>query len=269
MSTSATTETPAPQQRVALIVGAGEGIGRSCALALARDGADVVVAARRPEPLQRLADEVASAHGRQAIAVPADMGDLEQCRALVETTVQRLGRIDSVVTVATIGGGQHRIDDVDLDLYRKAFELNVLGVLEVSRVAARHMREVGGGSIVQISTLAATVMQPNMSVYSSTKRAMMVASFTLAKEAGRYGVRVNIVTPGYTTGAGLDAMWQSMAEHTGGDPAEISERAARGAALRRHVDPEDIAEAVAFLSSDRARNITGVEIKVDAGQVIG
>lgn len=254
--------------QVAVVCGAGEGIGRSTALCLARDGADVVLAARRPEPLQQLAEEVASAHGHRALAVPTDLSDLAQCRALVDATIAEFGRIDVVVTVATAGGGQMSVDELDFDAYRKAFELNVLGVLEVSRCAARHMRE-HGGSIVQISSLAATVMQPKMTAYSTTKRAMMTASFTMAKELGRYGIRVNIVTPGYTTGSNLDAMFEAIAQKTGADAATVSAGAAKAAALRRHVDPIDIAEAVAFLASPRARNITGVEVKVDAGQVIG
>jgi len=255
--------------KVALVVGAGAGIGRACAMTFAAGGADVALAARRPEPLQALAAEVEAAHGHRALAVPADVSDLEQCRRLVATTVEQLGRVDIVVNVATLGGGQYRIDDLDLDFYRRVFEMNVLGVLEISRSAARSMRETGGGAIIQISSLAATVMQPNMSVYSSTKRAMMVSSFTMAKEFGRDNVRVNIVSPGYTTGDDLDAMWAGIAARTGGDPAEVSAKAAKGAALRRHVDPVDIAEAVAFLASPAARNITGVEIRVDAGQVIG
>lgn len=255
--------------QVALVVGAGAGIGRSCALAFAEGGADVVLVARRPEPLQALADEVSDRFGHRALAVPADVSDVEQCRRIVDVTVETFGRIDIVVNVATVGGGQFRIDDLDLDLYRRAFEMNVIGVLEISRCAARSMRETGGGAIIQISTLAATVMQPNMSIYSSTKRAMMVSSFTMAKELGRDNIRVNIVSPGYTTGDDLDAMWAGIAAKTGDSPEVVSQKAAKGAALRRHVDPEDIAEAVAFLASPQARNITGNEIRVDAGQVIG
>jgi NAD(P)-dependent dehydrogenase (short-subunit alcohol dehydrogenase family) len=219
--------------------------------------------------LQALADEVAAIHGQRALALPADVSNVAECRRIVDATVDAFGRIDIVVNVATVGGGQHRIDDLDFDLYRRAFELNVLGVLEISRCAARSMRGTGGGAIVQISTLAATVMQPNMAIYSSTKRAMMVASFTMAKEFGPHNVRVNVVSPGYTTGDDLDAMWAGIAAKTGDDPAAVSAKAAKGAALRRHVDREDIAEAVAFLASPQARNITGNEIRVDAGQVIG
>jgi NAD(P)-dependent dehydrogenase (short-subunit alcohol dehydrogenase family) len=98
---------------------------------------------------------------------------------------------------------------------------------------------------------------------------MMVASFTMARELGRYGIRVNIVTPGYTTGDSLDQMFRNIAERTGATPEEVSARAASGSALRRHVDPDDIAEAVAFLASPRARNITGVDLRVDAGQWVG
>jgi NAD(P)-dependent dehydrogenase (short-subunit alcohol dehydrogenase family) len=255
--------------QVALIVGAGAGIGRSTALALARDGADVVLAARRPEPLRRLADEVAAAHGRRAIAVPTDISDLAQCAALVDTAASELGRIDIAVTVATTSGAHTTVEELDFADYQRAFQLNVLGVMEVSRLAAAHMKRVGGGSIVQISSLTATSMLVKQAAYSSTKRAMMVASFTMAKELGREGIRVNIVTPGFTTGDDLDEMFATIARRTGADPAEVSARAAKGAALRRHVDPEDIAEAVAFLASPRARNITGIEIKVDAGQLVG
>ena len=94
-------------------------------------------------------------------------------------------------------------------------------------------------------------------------------SKTMAREVGRDGVRVNVVTPGFTTGRGLDAMFQQMAETSGGDPEELARRAAKPAALQRHVVPEDIADAVTFLASDRARNITGVELHVNAGQWIG
>jgi 3-oxoacyl-[acyl-carrier protein] reductase len=260
---------PLLEGKVALVVGAGAGIGRSCAMALAREGADVALAARRPEPLRKLAGEVSGTHRTRTAAIPTDIADLAQCAALVDATVEQLGRLDVVVTVATASGGHATVEQLDVTAYRHAFEVNVLGVLEVCRHAIPHLRAAGGGSIVQISTLGATSMLEKQAAYSSTKRAMMVASFTMAKEVGPDGIRVNVVTPGYTTGNGLDTLFASIAARTGADPAEVSARAARGAALRRHVDPDDIAEAVAFLASPRARNITGVELKVDAGQLVG
>ena len=112
-------------------------------------------------------------------------------------------------------------------------------------------------------------MLPRQSAYSSTKSAMAVASFTMAKEVGRDGVRVNIVSPGYINGPPLESMFAGIGERSGMTTEAASQRAANAAALRRHVDPDDIAEAVAFLASPRARNITGVELRVDAGQLVG
>lgn len=255
---------------VAIVTGAGEGIGRSCALALAADGADVVLAARRAEWLDVLATEVrAAAPGRRVVTQPTDIGRPEQCRALVERAVAELGRVDVVVNVATASGGHGPIGDADWDDWRHAFDVNVVGTMEVSRSAARHMVAQGGGSIVQISTLGVREMQARQGAYTSTKSAMMVASFTLARELGPHGVRVNVVTPGYTTGPNLDRLWQTIAGRTGRTPDEVSTRAASTAALRRHVDPDDIAQAVLFLASPRARNVTGIELHVNAGQSIG
>jgi NAD(P)-dependent dehydrogenase (short-subunit alcohol dehydrogenase family) len=252
--------------KVAIVVGAGPGIGRACATAFAGAGADVVVAARREEPLRALAADVAAATGRAVEPVATDLGDVASCRALVDATVARFGGVDVLVNVATLGGGNAPVDEADWEHWRRAFEVNVVGTLEVSRAAARSMAARGGGSIVQVSTFGTHALPPRQAAYTSTKQAMVTASLTLAKELGRHDVRVNIVTPGYTTGPNLDALFQGVADRTGETLDVVSERMARTAALRRHVDPEDIAEAVLFLASDRARNITGVEIPVTAGQ---
>ncbi|HEY6474300.1 MAG TPA: SDR family oxidoreductase, partial [Acidimicrobiales bacterium] len=102
--------------------------------------------------------------------------------------------------------------------------------------------------------------------YTATKQAMVTASLTLAKELGPAGVRVNVVTPGFITGAPLDAMMQSIATRTGESVENVSRHMAGGAALRRHVDPADVANAVLFLAGPGARNITGVELPVTAGR---
>jgi NAD(P)-dependent dehydrogenase (short-subunit alcohol dehydrogenase family) len=252
--------------KVAVVVGAGPGIGRACALALGGAGADVVVAARRRAPLVALAEEVAAATGRTAYPVTVDLGDVGSCRALVAATVDRFGGVDIVVNVATDSGGRASVDEADWDGWRRAFEINVLGTLEVSRSAARSMKERGGGAIVQISTFGTTATPPKQASYTATKLAMVQASRTMAKELGPDGIRVNVVTPGYTTGPPLDAMWAGIAARSGLTVEEVSTRAASTAALRTHVDPEDIAEAVLFLASPRGRRITGVELPVTAGQ---
>jgi NAD(P)-dependent dehydrogenase (short-subunit alcohol dehydrogenase family) len=134
--------------------------------------------------------------------------------------------------------------------------------------AARRMAETGGGSIINIGTLATTALQPKGAEYSSTKAAMVAASKVLAREGGRDNVRVHVVTPGYTTGEPLDRLFEQMAAGMKITPEEMSRRLAKSAVLERHVDPEDIAEACLFLASDRSRNITGIELHVTAGQWI-
>lgn len=253
--------------KVALIVGAGPGMGRACALAFAREGASVVVAARRHEPLRDLAQEIAAETGAKVHAIATDLADHVSCQDAVEATVDRFGGLDAVVNVATASGGQS-IDESDFDRWRRAFEINVLGTLEISRCAARVMGERDGGSIVQISSFGAHSLPERLASYTATKTAMVSASRTMAKEVGRNGVRINVVTPGYTNGAPLDSMFERMAAARGTTAKEVSAELAVSAALRRHVDPEDIAEAVLFLSGPRARSITGIEVPVTAGQQI-
>lgn len=253
-------------RKVAVVVGAGPGIGRACAVAFAAAGYDVVVAARRPEALTELAASIAAGGGRRVVPVVTDMGDVESCRALIATTLATFGRVDALVTVATAGGGRTPIVDTEWSDWRHAFEVNVIGAMEVSRAAGRAMADRGSGAIVHIGTFGTHSLPPRQAAYTSTKQAAIAASKTLAKELGPRGVRVNVVTPGYVTGEPLDALFGSVAERSGEPLAEVSARFAATAALRRHVDPEDIAATVAFLCSDGARGITGVEIPVTAGQ---
>ena len=245
--------------RVAIVSGAGEGIGRSCALAFARDGADVALGARRPEHLERVADEV-RALGRRALAVPTDIADPARCRELVSRTVAELGRLDAVVNVAALSDAHTTVEDTDWDVFRRVFEVNVIGTLEVSRAAIAPMRSAGGGSIVQISSTAMRSRPAKQAPYASTKSALVVASQVLAREAGPDNVRVNVVVPGYVTGPHLDALFATMAERRGQTVEEIFAEAASLTALGRIPSPEDVAEAVLFLASGRSAGITGVTL---------
>lgn len=250
---------------VAIIAGAGDGIGRSCALALGREGAAIVLGARTAERLAAIAEEIEAGGGR-ALAVPTDLADQAGCRRLVERAAEHFGRLDVVVNVAAAMGGSAPIEQADWGDWRHAFEVNVLGTLEVSRAALPHLRAAGGGSIVQISTLNVRSLRPRMAAYSATKSAMERASLALAKEVGRDGIRVNVVVPGYTLGPQLDAYLQQVAERRGVGVDELYDELAQGTALRRLARSDEVAEAVAFLASPRASGITGVVLDANAGQ---
>jgi NAD(P)-dependent dehydrogenase (short-subunit alcohol dehydrogenase family) len=254
--------------QVALVAGAGPGIGRACAIALGREGADVVVAARDGARLEAMALEVLAGApaGTGVLPIAFDFGDPASCRALVDETLARLGRIDVLVNVATAGGETTPIADGEWESWRRAFEVNVIGTLELSRLAAKAMAANPGGSIVQIGTIGTRALPPGRARYTATKSAMVTASLTMARELGRAQVRVNVVTPGFVTGAPLDAMIDSIATRTGESAHEVSTRMTAGASLRRHVDPADVAAAVVFLAGPGARNITGIELPVTAGR---
>lgn len=254
--------------RVGIVTGAGPGIGRATALAFARDGADVVVAARRLEPLEALAKEIAEQTGQRILAIPCDLTDLDACTALVERSVSELGRVDVLVNVATSKFPRQRIVDFDWSSYSRSVQLNVIGTMKVCGEAAKRMLETGGGSIINIGTLSTTAFVTKNSEYSSTKSAMIAMSKTMAREMGRHNIRVNIVTPGFTTGDELVRLFEQMGEGAGLSGDEMSAKMAATTELKRHVDPEDIAEACLYLGSDRARNVTGIELHVTAGAMI-
>ena len=254
--------------KVAIVAGAGPGIGRACATALRREGADVVVAARDAARLEAMAFEMGASgpSGAHVLPIAFDFADLASCHMLVEETLARTGRVDILVNVATAGGETTAVAAGEWDSWRRAFEVNVIGTMELSRLAAHAMTPNPGGSIVQIGTIGTRALPPGRGRYTATKSAMVTASLTMAKELGRAHVRVNIVTPGFVTGAPLDAMIDSIATRTGETVDEVSARMASGASLRRHVDPADVAEAVVFLAGPGGRNITGIELPVTAGR---
>jgi NAD(P)-dependent dehydrogenase (short-subunit alcohol dehydrogenase family) len=252
-------------RRVAVVTGVGPGIGRSTALALARDGCDVAVAARRADYLAEVVAEIESS-GAGALAVPTDTGDIEQCRALVERSVERFGRLDVVVSSAAKGTPNHTIMNADLDDWQQSWLVNVLGPLELCRAAVPHLRDAGGGAIVVVSTLAVRAINAGQGAYAATKGALTIAAQTLAREVGVDGIRVNVVVPGFVPGPNSETMFERMAQRAGTTPDAVREEMAADTALRRLPTPDDIADAIVFLASDRARSVTGQTLDVNGGR---
>jgi NAD(P)-dependent dehydrogenase (short-subunit alcohol dehydrogenase family) len=154
----------------------------------------------------------------------------------------------------------------DLDDWEQAWLVNVLGPLELFRTAVPHLANVGGGAIVVVSALAVRAINAGQGAYAATKAALTVAAQTLAREVGVDGIRVNVVVPGFVPGPSTESMFTRMAERRGTTVEAVQERIAGEHALRRLPTPDDIADAIVFLASDRARSITGQTLDVNAGR---
>ncbi|RFU37809.1 SDR family oxidoreductase [Actinomadura logoneensis] len=254
--------------KIAVITGAGPGLGRTLAVLMAREGADVVVAARSAETLAAIAGQV-EAEGRRALAVPTDISDPAQAARLAETAAGRFGRVDVLVNAAFPGSHRRDVldmDDAHLERWRRAVETAAFGTLLACRHIAPHMVAAGMGSIVNITSMSSRGGYAGRSDYAAGKAAVHLLSHCLADELGPSGVRVNCVAPGWIASDVLDDWMRARAEAENTTFEAIRARDTAAMALRRIATEEDVARAVIWLASDQAAATTGATIDVNAGQ---
>ena len=251
--------------KVGIVSGAGPGIGRATALAFAREGADLALAARRRESLDDLAAEVKSL-GRRAIAVPTDITDPEQCRHLAQATFEAFGRIDVLVNNAYTALPYVSFADSDLQDWRNAMEVNLWGSLNMTQAVLPYMRDLGEGRVIMTSSAMRHSLE-GYGPYSTSKGALRTASRLLAKELGKYGIRVNTVTPGVTAdNPNSGRYFAELAKQEGVEPEVVWNRIADANALKYVPTSSEIAEAVLFFASDMGSAATGQFMLVNGGQ---
>ena len=254
------------QDKVAIVSGIGPGMGRDISLAFAREGAKLAIAARSPDKLEETLKEVRAA-GAEAIAVPTDITQPEDCARLVAETVKKFGRVDVLVNNAFHQGTYRTIDSADLDKWRQPFEVNVLGTLRLTQQVIPLMKKQGGGSIVMINSMVIRDVLPTMADYAASKAALMAATQGLARELGPSKIRVNSVVPGYIWGPSLQWYFGDLAKKRGITPQQVYDEVAADSALRHIPTSEEIAPAVVFFASDLSRVITGQSLDVNGGHV--
>jgi NAD(P)-dependent dehydrogenase (short-subunit alcohol dehydrogenase family) len=241
---------------VVLVTGALTGIGRATALAFARQGDIVVVSGRREAEGKALEAELRGL-GAEAAFIAADVRHEDDISRLVDQTVARFGRIDAAVNNAGTEGKPGPVTEQTPESYAAMFETNVLGMLLSLKHELRVMQPQGSGSIVNISSTMGERGAANLALYTASKHAVEGLTKSAALEAAAFGVRVNAVAPGPTDTAMLDRL-------TGSPDKKASFYAA--VPLKRGARPEEIAEAITFLASDRASFITGQIIRVNGGK---
>lgn len=254
--------------KVAIVTGAAKGIGGVTTEHLARDGAHVALIGRDREALDAHAAHVDATYpGRESLVVPCDVTDEVQVAAMVGAVVARWGGIDVLVNTA---GGTGPIEtpaqDYDTAAFRAILDLNVLGTFLPCKHAIPHLiARGGGGRIVNIAGTSGLRGYARRSGYSSSKWAVRGLTRTLALELGPHDITVNDVCPNVTNGERMERIVAEKAARLGITPHEVYADFERQTALGRFVEEEDIANAIDFLVSDAARNITGHDIPVDAG----
>ena len=245
--------------RVAIVTGASQGIGRAIAVELARVGAHVVVCSRRAEALEPVATAV-RAEGRRALAVACDVGDARQVdhavtRAVADRTVAEFGRIDILVNNAG-----YRIRSPLEDLPRSEWDAmmatNLTGVFLFSQAVGRVMIRQRAGKIITVTSTAGRTGSRGMAAYAAAKAGAAVLTQSLGAEWAKYGILVNAVAPGPVETEGVLEVWKT--------PAMIAQ-AARDVPLQRLGRPEEIAWAVVFVASDQASFMTGETLYVSGG----
>jgi len=251
--------------RVAIVTGGGYGIGRAIALALAKEGADVVVAARTERALKQVAREI-KGMGRKSLAMVIDLLQPEQPMAMVEKTLVKFGKIDILVNNAGAEGPIRNVAEMDLKGWNDLLAVNLTGAMLCSRyVLGKSMIPRKSGVIINISSAAGRKGLPTRSAYSSSKFAIIGFTQSLAAEVGRYGIRVNAIAPGAVEGERIERVFNIAAKNMGVTYEQVVANSNARSALGRMVKPEEVAALAVFLASEQSSAITGQTINIDAG----
>jgi NAD(P)-dependent dehydrogenase (short-subunit alcohol dehydrogenase family) len=247
--------------KVALITGGGRGIGAAIAKRFVDDGAKIVISDIRKESLDEV---VKSLKPGMAFACAGDVTKYEDVQRMVAETVKFGGKIDILVNNAGIDPGGS-ILDIDIELWKKILDVNLNGPFYCMRAAIPEMIKQGGGSIVNIASLAGVRCLPSMPAYCSSKGGLLQLSAQAALEYGPKGIRSNVVAPGATKTEMLVNAMKSLSEAIKKDAFEVL---TESVPLRRGAEPSEITGAVSFLASDDASFINGAFLLVDGGASI-
>jgi 2-deoxy-D-gluconate 3-dehydrogenase len=238
-----------------LVTGARRGLGRAIALEFARAGADVAIGLRDPNDDAGLASEI-EALGRRVLPLRLDVTDLDGAREAIDEAVRRFGRLDALVNNAG-GGIMGEAIDVTEEDFDRVWALNTKSTYFVSQHAAKHMRDAGGGAIVNIASQAGLVALPGESSYCVAKAAVVHLTRCHAVEWGGYGIRVNALAPTFIETDGTQAALS--------DPEFRADTVERIAALHRIGVPREVSGAAVFLASPAASLVTGQTLAIDGG----
>ncbi len=252
------------EDRVAIVAGVGPGLGRSSALGLAREGAHIVLGARTRRTLEGVAEEI-EALGRQALVVPTDITKPEDTQAIANGAIERFGRIDILVNNAGWSGNMLPILEMPVEDFRSVVEGNLVGTMAMCKHVAQYMVRAKSGSIINVTSISMRQGLVRRGPYGASKAGVTVMTQTLARELGKYGVRVNSVAPGPIWSDKLDSFYHGLAEKTGRTYDDILQVYTKNLPLGKIPQPDEVAQPIVFLATDWAAGITGQSLDASGG----
>jgi 3-oxoacyl-[acyl-carrier protein] reductase len=255
-------------KRVAMVAASSQGLGKAVAMGLAKEGAKLALCARTEATLNATAEEIRRQTGAEVLARPVDVTDYVQVRRFVAETLERFGRVDICVTNA--GGPPAKpFSETTVEDWQAGVNLNLMSTLYFAREVLPLMKNQQWGRLITITSVAVKQPIDGLILSNAVRSAVSGLVKSLANEYGKYNVLINNVCPGYTLTARLEELASQLAAAEGVEPKQIQERWANTVPLRRLGQPEEFANLVVFLASERASYITGASIAVDGGFVKG
>ncbi len=256
------------QGKSALVTASSKGLGKAAALALAQEGANVCIAARDMDALNKTAEDIRHHAAGKVLAVPADVTSRHDLEHLVQTVRQELGSIDILVNNA--GGPRPRLfAEMSDEDWLQAFNLNFMSATRLSRIVLPSMRDKHWGRIINITSIGVKQPLPNLVLSNGMRTALVATSKTLAGQVAPYGITVNNVCPGYTLTDRVRALAADAATQTGKTSAEVLAEMEADIPMHRLGKPEELAALITFLASEQAAYITGTTIQCDGGYYQG
>lgn len=244
------------KDKVALVTGSARGIGRAIAEKIAEEGAKIVISDVNEEQAKATADEIAKAYGVETLALAHDVSSMESSESVIGAIIEKFSQIDILVNNAGITRDtlMLRMKEDDWDLVIK---INLTGVFNCTKAAIKHMMKARSGSIVNIASVVGLMGNAGQANYSASKGGVIALTKTTAKEMATRGITVNAIAPGFIN----TAMTEKLSE-------DATQKMLSAIPMGRYGEVDDVANAVLFLASNRARYITGQVLTVDGGMVM-
>lgn len=252
------------KDKVVIVSGVGPGMGQALARIAAAEGAKVGLGARNQAYLDQVAGEIRDAGG-EAIAVSTDIGDRAQCDRLADKTAEAFGRIDGLVNSAYLHGSFAPFEQADLDEWRQVMDITGFGALRMALAVLPHMKQAGGGAIVNVATMASLKPFSGEDGYAIAKGAMTTATRQMAADLGKYNIRVNSTRMGWLWGASVKGYIEAM-KATGKSEEELLAPIKARIPLGVIPPEEECAKSVLFFVSDYSRMVTGAALDVNGGE---